>query len=136
MAEQGKKFNQLIKISTINDAATFIVDNGSTEINTISFNDFKNNKLIPLFPTKTEMNTLVEEQTTIKNDLGDLGDQVSNIETKIPESASSTNQLVTKEQIDNGNYISSQSVVKIINMSQEEYDALENKEANVLYIII
>lgn len=36
---------------------------------------------------------------TLKTDQGELGDQVSSIEEKIPESASSTNQLVTKNEV-------------------------------------
>lgn len=41
------------------------------------------------------------EITTIKNGLGDLGDQVSDIEEKIPEDASAQNQLVTQNDITN-----------------------------------
>ena len=37
--------------------------------------------------------------TTNKNDIDELGDQVAEIESKIPESASATNQLVTKEDL-------------------------------------
>lgn len=36
---------------------------------------------------------------SIKNDLDDLGDQVSGIEEKIPESASGSNPLITKQQL-------------------------------------
>jgi len=36
---------------------------------------------------------------TLKTDQGELGDQVSGLEEKIPESASSTNQLVTKNEL-------------------------------------
>ena len=54
--------------------------------------------------TKTEVDTFIAEQetnlTTVKNDLGYLGDQVSQIEAKIPETATEQNQLVTKEQMD------------------------------------
>lgn len=39
------------------------------------------------------------ELATLHNDIDDLGDQVSDIESKIPESASETNQLVTKEDL-------------------------------------
>lgn len=38
--------------------------------------------------------------TTLRNDVDDLGDQVSQIEAKIPETATAENQLVTKEQMD------------------------------------
>lgn len=38
---------------------------------------------------------------TLKTDQGELGDQVSSIEEKIPESASSTNQLVTNVNLSN-----------------------------------
>ena len=51
--------------------------------------------------TKTEVDTFVAEQetnlTTVKNDLGDLGDQVSVIEAKIPQAASENNQLADKQ---------------------------------------
>ena len=35
----------------------------------------------------------------LRNDLGDLGDQVAGIEEKIPETASGTNHLITKQQL-------------------------------------
>lgn len=40
-----------------------------------------------------------EELTTLRGNQAALGDQVSNIESKIPESASETNPLVTKQQL-------------------------------------
>lgn len=42
------------------------------------------------------LNNHAENLTTLHNDVDDLGDQVAEIESKIPESASSTNPLVTK----------------------------------------
>lgn len=45
------------------------------------------------------LNSHAGELTTLKNNQGALGDQVSNIESKIPESASDTNPLVTKQQL-------------------------------------
>lgn len=50
--------------------------------------------------TKTEVDTFIAEQetnlNTVKNDLGDLGEQVSVIESKIPAEASDSNQLADK----------------------------------------
>lgn len=43
--------------------------------------------------------SILEDISTTKNDLGDLGDQVSGIESKIPEDASEQNQLATRNQI-------------------------------------
>lgn len=43
--------------------------------------------------------SILEDINTTKNDLGDLGDQVSGIEAKIPEDASEQNQLATRNQI-------------------------------------
>lgn len=43
--------------------------------------------------------SILEDISTTKNDLGDLGDQVSGIEAKIPEDASEQNQLATRNQI-------------------------------------
>jgi hypothetical protein len=40
-----------------------------------------------------------EELTTLRGNQASLGDQVSNIESKIPESASDTNPLITKQQL-------------------------------------
>lgn len=40
-----------------------------------------------------------EELTTLRGNQASLGDQVSNIESKIPESASETNPLITKQQL-------------------------------------
>jgi hypothetical protein len=42
---------------------------------------------------------LQADTSTIKNDLNGLGDQVSGIEEKIPESASATNHLATKSEL-------------------------------------
>lgn len=50
--------------------------------------------------SKIEDNT--SEISTLKTDLDDLGDQVSTIEEKIPEQASSSNQLVTNTQLSSG----------------------------------
>lgn len=48
-----------------------------------------------------EISSLQAETTTIKNDLDDLGDEVSTIESKIPQNATSSNQLVPKSYVDN-----------------------------------
>lgn len=45
------------------------------------------------------LNNHAENLTTLHNDVDDLGDQVSEIESKIPESASATNQLATKADL-------------------------------------
>lgn len=55
MAEEGKKYSQLIKLKTFSDSALIAVDNNNAELNTISFEDFKNNKLSPLYALKTEV---------------------------------------------------------------------------------
>lgn len=49
----------------------------------------------------TIVNTHAEQITTNKNDIDDLGNQVAEIEAKIPESASETNQLVTQTDLTN-----------------------------------
>lgn len=46
------------------------------------------------------LNNHAENLTTLHNDVDDLGDQVAGIEEKIPESASATNPLVTKEDLE------------------------------------
>jgi hypothetical protein len=48
-----------------------------------------------------EISSLQADTTTIKNDLDDLGDEVSTIESKIPQNATSSNQLVPKSYVDN-----------------------------------
>lgn len=50
---------------------------------------------------RADMNTLSGEVTTLRTDHDDLGDQVAGIESKIPESASETNPLVTKGDLAN-----------------------------------
>lgn len=47
----------------------------------------------------TIINAHADQITTNKNDIDDLGDQVAEIETKIPESASTENPLVTRSEI-------------------------------------
>lgn len=47
------------------------------------------------------LNNHAENLTTLHNDVDDLGDQVAEIESKIPESASATNPLVTKDELAN-----------------------------------
>lgn len=47
----------------------------------------------------TIINAHAEQITTNKNDIAGLGDQVAEIETKIPESASAENPLVTRSEI-------------------------------------
>jgi len=49
----------------------------------------------------TIVNAHAEQITTNKNDIDDLGNQVAEIEAKIPESASETNQLVTQTDLTN-----------------------------------
>lgn len=49
----------------------------------------------------TIINAHAEQITTNKNDIDNLGDQVAEIEAKIPESASETNQLVTQTDLTN-----------------------------------
>lgn len=49
----------------------------------------------------TIINAHAEQITTNKNDIDDLGSQVAEIEAKIPESASETNQLVTQTDLTN-----------------------------------
>ena len=45
------------------------------------------------------LNEHAEELTTLRGNQASLGDQVSNIESKIPQSASGSNPLVTKQQL-------------------------------------
>lgn len=45
------------------------------------------------------LNNHAENLTTLHNDVDNLGDQVSGIEEKIPESASGSNPLITKQQL-------------------------------------
>lgn len=52
---------------------------------------------------------LAQEIETNKNDIADLGDQVSNIESKIPETASDTNQLATRNDLDSIDALPAQS---------------------------
>ncbi|MBQ0113357.1 MAG: hypothetical protein KBT03_09530 [Bacteroidales bacterium] len=46
-----------------------------------------------------EVDSITDHLNTIKEDLGDLGTQVATIEGKIPDSASTTNQLATASDI-------------------------------------
>ena len=46
-----------------------------------------------------QINAHAEELTTQKNDIDELGDEVAEIESKIPEGTSDTNQLINKQQL-------------------------------------
>lgn len=66
---------------------------------------------------------------SIKNDLDDLGDQVSGIEEKIPDSASATNQLTTKEYVDN-------AILALPRFRTQVVDSLPSVgEERVLYLV-
>ena len=66
------------------------------------------------------------ELTTLHNDIDDLGDQVSGIEEKIPESASGSNQLATREDlksIDLDNYVKKSGDTMTGDLTFEDYSA-------------
>lgn len=87
MPEEGKKYNQLTKIKTISDAATFAIDNGEVELNTISFNDLRDNKLLPLFATKNEVDNKITVDNIIAGDNVELVKDGNNVTiTSIPAS--------------------------------------------------
>lgn len=47
-----------------------------------------------------DVNDLLEETETIKNDVDELGDDVSGIQEKIPDDATGTNQLMTESGVE------------------------------------
>lgn len=53
--EEGKKYSQLTNITTFNDNALVAVDNHDVELNSITFGNLVDNKLRPLFATKSEL---------------------------------------------------------------------------------
>lgn len=71
--------------------------------------------------------------TTNKNDIDELGDQVAEIESKIPESASSTNPLVTKgdlADIDLDGYVKKSGDTMTGDLS---FDIVDDKYKNIVW---
>lgn len=65
------------------------------------------------------------ELETLSNNQNELGDQVHNIEAKIPSSATSSTPLVSTTDLDN----------KLVPLTQSEYEALLSKDSNTFYFI-
>ena len=79
------------------------------------------------------LNNHAENLTTLHNDVDDLGDQVAEIESKIPESASSTNPLVTKgdlADIDLDGYVKKSGDTMTGNLS---FDIVDDKYKNIVW---
>jgi hypothetical protein len=70
---------------------------------------------------KVDTTDIENNISTIKNDLDELGDQVSSIESKIPDESSDTNQLVDKLYVNNNFYTKNQvdqSINQKVNTSE------------------
>ena len=92
----------IIQYSLLDNSATE-TEMGAVQLATKAEAEAGTNDTKAMTPLKTkyaiEANATVQ---TLRNDIDDLGDQVSEIEAKIPQEASAVNQLATKEEINTG----------------------------------
>ena len=77
----------------------FAVVNSSIDANADAIQKTRNDYIEADSEIHQILNSHAGELTTLKNNQDDLGDQVSGIEEKIPETASGTNHLITKQQL-------------------------------------
>ena len=89
-------------------------------------------------PTGNMVVNFVGDTQTVKNDLDELGDQVSEIESKIPGTTSATNLLVNKRELESitNTKVTGDGVTSIKVLTQADYAALETKDQNTCYIIV
>lgn len=89
-------------------------------------------------PTGNMVVNFVGDIQTVKNDLDELGDQVSEIESKIPGTTSTTNLLVNKSELESitNTKVTGEGVTSIKVLTQADYTALETKDQNTCYIIV
>ena len=92
----------IIQYAVLDNVATE-TEMGAVQLATKAEAEAGTNDTKAMTPLKTkyaiEANATVQ---TLRNDIDDLGDQVSEIEAKIPQEASAVNQLATKEEINTG----------------------------------
>lgn len=77
----------------------FAVVNSSIDANADAIQKTRNDYIEADSEIHQILNSHAGELTTLKNNQDELGDQVSGIEEKIPETASGTNHLITKQQL-------------------------------------
>lgn len=89
-------------------------------------------------PTGNMVVNFVGDIQTVKNDLDELGDQVSEIESKIPGTTSATNLLVNKSELESitNTKVTGEGVTSIKVLTQADYTALETKDQSTCYIIV
>ena len=89
-------------------------------------------------PTGNMVVNFVGDIQTVKNDLDELGDQVSEIESKIPGTTSATNLLVNKSELESitNTKVTGEGVTSIKVLTQADYAALATKDQNTCYIIV
>jgi len=85
--------------------------------------------------------SVVDHKKTTENpvdgEIKELQDDVSAIEGKIPEEASSSNKLADKSYVgtETTGMITSEDVTTIVVISESDYEQLTDKDANTLYCI-
>lgn len=89
-------------------------------------------------PTGNMVVNFIGDTQTVKNDLDELGDQVSEIESKIPGTTSATNLLVNKSELESitNTKVTGEGVTSIKVLTQADYAALATKDQNTCYIIV
>lgn len=77
----------------------FTVANAQIDANAVAIAKTRDDYMSADTDIMTIINNHTEELTTLHNDIDELGDDVAEIQAKIPESASGTNHLITKQQL-------------------------------------
>lgn len=77
----------------------FTVANAQIDANAVAIAKTRDDYMSADTDIMTIVNNHAEELTTLRGNQASLGDQVAGIEGKIPESASGTNHLITKQQL-------------------------------------
>lgn len=77
----------------------FTVANAQIDANAVAIAKTRDDYMSADTDIMTIVNNHAEELTTLRGNQASLGDQVAGIEEKIPESASGTNHLITKQQL-------------------------------------
>lgn len=77
----------------------FTVANAQIDANAVAIAKTRDDYMSADTDIMTIINNHAEELTTLRNDIDELGDDVAGIQAKIPETASGSNPLITKQQL-------------------------------------
>lgn len=109
-----------LKAKNSTDSTVIIFDGGEIEVCGENSDDY--------LATETSENLLAQIETAISNFSESFSKQVEGLaEEKLNEAV---------EEKFNGDFVTSSDISRIVKISQEEYDALESPEENVLYVVV